>query len=1098
MIEQINHIAQVWWSGTIAMFWQVGVLIILIGCVDLIIRRWAWPQLRYSLWLMVLVKLVLPPTISLSTSVTSGLQPLAKQIVAKENRREDLNNTTSTILAHFEASVAESPAETVPSRETFTEQQPVTVVTSSENVDGDSLKASHVKMVWQVYLMAVWLAGMFILGGWLIIKLLHLRKEDRRLPAKASLPESFYDATARCAKSLGLRRVPKVVLTRKVACPAVFGIVRPILLMPAGYLSKMTRKDTEHMLLHELAHIKRGDLFVHSFYMLLQVVYWYNPLLWLVRSQMHHLRELCCDATVARLLRGRISEYRQTLIDVARRYLTKPTEPGLGLLGLFEDSNRLLVRLNWLKKETWRYQKMKKLTVITTIVLMFAFVLPMAQARDKPATENSSAETVKAEVQPAQSQNTPAVESEQQQKLQELKVRLQQLEIQKQKLQQQLQALTQARQAESQAVWAKIKAKEAAIKAKDIALKANDAALKAKDAALKAQKEKDKDGKCVATREMNFVAKVKPGIPFVIRNSLGNITLKPSKDNICDVKAVIQAKAETVAEAQKRVEQGSMDVNSSDDKYYLKPVKSDGDKWSNLYADLTISVPAGVQPDVKTDLGSVEMSNLRGKIKALTNLGSVKAVNTTGDIELTTKMGNIEFFAPEDLSAKFKAETKMGSIKSDLPLNINNKDMFNCTAKGTIGSGRDTIRMTTDMGSIRITNKLPESSANDPEPMIPGDAIRNNADKLDTQLTQLEAKALKTGATLYFIKQDQEGSRFFLKRFETMTTPLSPGSVLDIKSKDGNVTVQGSDTDQCSVTSAFTIKTPSMDQTKDLSKKISLQTTPGNKKLTLKTIGPGKMPPNHTYYVDLNINVPRNTTVTLHKEDGDIRITNLEGQIQIGSEDGNITCENVTGDTSLTSEDGDITYKNITGNARINSEDGNVKIMASHLTQLYIKKADGNIHCDQISGDCDVSIEDGNVTISYAEGTVENCTCIVRGEDGNVKINNGTFAKCQINRESGMINCNKVKGNFDVKLEEGQVVVDYADNVPESCSINAQIEEGSIRLTAPAEIFPADAPSKAKKKDEGAEWTTKTDTPSGGTRTVSLQVDEGSVKVEKR
>ena len=45
MIEQFNHIAGLWWSGAIAMFWQVGVLIILIGCVDLIIRKWAWPQL---------------------------------------------------------------------------------------------------------------------------------------------------------------------------------------------------------------------------------------------------------------------------------------------------------------------------------------------------------------------------------------------------------------------------------------------------------------------------------------------------------------------------------------------------------------------------------------------------------------------------------------------------------------------------------------------------------------------------------------------------------------------------------------------------------------------------------------------------------------------------------------------------------------------------------------------------------------------------------------------------------------------------------------------------------------------------------------------
>jgi pyruvate-formate lyase-activating enzyme len=53
--------------------------------------------------------------------------------------------------------------------------------------------------------------------------------------------------------------------------------------------------------------------------MLLQIVYWYNPLLWLVRQQVHHLRELSCDGTVAELLRERTLAYRQTLLETARR-----------------------------------------------------------------------------------------------------------------------------------------------------------------------------------------------------------------------------------------------------------------------------------------------------------------------------------------------------------------------------------------------------------------------------------------------------------------------------------------------------------------------------------------------------------------------------------------------------------------------------------------------------------------------------------------------------------------------------------------------------------------------------------------------------------
>ena len=75
MIEQMNHIGQLWWSWMGPMFWQVSVLIILIGAIDLLLRRWAWPQVRYALWLLVLVKLAMPPGLSLPTSVTSPFQP---------------------------------------------------------------------------------------------------------------------------------------------------------------------------------------------------------------------------------------------------------------------------------------------------------------------------------------------------------------------------------------------------------------------------------------------------------------------------------------------------------------------------------------------------------------------------------------------------------------------------------------------------------------------------------------------------------------------------------------------------------------------------------------------------------------------------------------------------------------------------------------------------------------------------------------------------------------------------------------------------------------------------------------------------------------
>jgi beta-lactamase regulating signal transducer with metallopeptidase domain len=428
MVEQLNHLASLWWDWSAAMFWQVSLLILLIGCVDLLIRRWAWPQLRYALWSLILIKLLLPPTLSLPSAVVPSLQPLMEQTVQR------LNSPRPIVVQP--AVIADLPFEVGPK----------SVAGGASSVSISNLKSQipdaartvnpqsairNPQFVWQVHAMLVWLAGTMILGIWLFLRLHSLCSRRACRSAAASLPQSFYNQMADCANRLGLRHIPQVVVTKKLTSPAVFGVLRPVLLMPKGYLSKLSRRDTEHMLLHELAHVKRGDLVMHSLYMLLQIGYWYNPLLWLVRRQMHHLRELSCDATVANLLRERTAAYRQTLLETARRLLATSAEPGLGLLGLFEDSNRLVVRLDWLTKPTWRYRTMKRAIVVTTAALMIACVLPMARAQES-----------------ASSQQEPVVkrvDDPLSQQMAQMEAQLNELKIQQEKLQDQLRALAKER-----------------------------------------------------------------------------------------------------------------------------------------------------------------------------------------------------------------------------------------------------------------------------------------------------------------------------------------------------------------------------------------------------------------------------------------------------------------------------------------------------------------------------------------------------------------------------------------------------------------------------------------------------------------------------
>ena len=70
---------------------------------------------------------------------------------------------------------------------------------------------------------------------------------------------------------------------------------------------------------------------------------------------------------------------RKTLLETARQLLAQPVDPGLGLLGLFENSSWLVDRLHWLEKKSWKYRPLRIATIFVLICVMSACVLPMAK-----------------------------------------------------------------------------------------------------------------------------------------------------------------------------------------------------------------------------------------------------------------------------------------------------------------------------------------------------------------------------------------------------------------------------------------------------------------------------------------------------------------------------------------------------------------------------------------------------------------------------------------------------------------------------------------------------------------------------------------------
>jgi beta-lactamase regulating signal transducer with metallopeptidase domain len=131
-------------------------------------------------------------------------------------------------------------------------------------------------------------------------------------------------ALERCAAAVGQRRVPAVAHLGGLSGPAVFGLWRPVLVLPRAWLGRAPCRRDEHALLHEMAHLAARDLWVDEALLALRAVAWFQPLAWVAVGRLRVLAELRCDQRVARALGPEAPSYRDTLLDFARALLARP------------------------------------------------------------------------------------------------------------------------------------------------------------------------------------------------------------------------------------------------------------------------------------------------------------------------------------------------------------------------------------------------------------------------------------------------------------------------------------------------------------------------------------------------------------------------------------------------------------------------------------------------------------------------------------------------------------------------------------------------------------------------------------------------------
>ncbi len=346
---------------------QSSLLIAVLVIIDLLLRRRVRAVVRYALWMLVFVKLLLPPGLSLPTGV--GYYRPRPALVVREVAEPTAEETSTR------RTVRVMPSEPVPGADSLaTSQRPVSV--------NDSLPApipavpSRPALTWPAWLFLGWLAGVLVLGVCLARR---FRYVQRLVQCSRPASDGLQTLLAQCAAQLKLRHCPALDLSDEAPGPVVCRLLWPVVLIPATMADKIDENRLRTVLVHELAHIKRADLWVNFVQTLLLVVYFYHPLLWLVNAIVRRLREQAVDETVLVALDAEAVSYSTILVDLAETVFIRPVL-GLRLIGIAESKKALEGRIRHMMTRPKPKSARVGTLGLLAIVVAAAVLLPMASA----------------------------------------------------------------------------------------------------------------------------------------------------------------------------------------------------------------------------------------------------------------------------------------------------------------------------------------------------------------------------------------------------------------------------------------------------------------------------------------------------------------------------------------------------------------------------------------------------------------------------------------------------------------------------------------------------------------------------------------------
>lgn len=352
------------------------------------------PPLAHLLWLLVLLKLVAPPVLPIDSSRL--LPPRTKQV---DQQIADTSRNVPQTARHQQQPLIAEPGAIAPHQRSRGSVKVPSDRTAHEPVESALEGKLTGRLAW-ISDRAVWDGALiFIFWCWLsgavffsLVAGTRILRFEQTLKHTMPAPERLQRLARDIAGKLNVRRIPNIRFVESVEVPMLWWAGRrATIVLPTKLFQQLDDSEAALILAHELAHLRRRDHWVRAIEMLVSIVYWWNPLVWAIRRQIHRAEDLCCDAWVRWAFPDCTKRYAEVVLKAAELLNSPGVAPRLLPASPFLGSDSLKARIEMILQSRFAPGLSKRslfvVALLALVTLPTFFSAARTEAQEPPARD---------------------------------------------------------------------------------------------------------------------------------------------------------------------------------------------------------------------------------------------------------------------------------------------------------------------------------------------------------------------------------------------------------------------------------------------------------------------------------------------------------------------------------------------------------------------------------------------------------------------------------------------------------------------------------------------------------------------------------------